>query len=147
MVELQKFSREFLQQIIKEKSKNQQATVVALSGDLGAGKTTFTQSLAKELEIVEVVTSPTFNLIKFYQIENQEVNSVFDRLVHMDAYRLESLSELNPLRLEEEFLKTENLICIEWAEKIKTVLPENTIYLDFLILENNEREITIKNLA
>jgi len=141
--ELQKFVYEFLQLLLSFQTKNHQATVVALSGDLGAGKTTFTQTLAEGLKIKDTVSSPTFNIIKIYQIDN----SSFKKLIHMDAYRLENLSELKPLGLAEFFLDSKNLICIEWAEKIKTVLPENTIYLDLSIQEGNKREIIVKNLA
>lgn len=117
-----------------------QATVVAISGDLGAGKTTFVQHLARELGITETVTSPTFTIIKIYPIDG---DSLFSRLVHMDAYRVESLEELRPLRLSEIFKEPKTLICIEWAEKIKEFLPENTIYLSFETLSEDSRAITI----
>jgi tRNA threonylcarbamoyladenosine biosynthesis protein TsaE len=118
-----------------------EARVIALSGDLGAGKTTLVQLLATELGVTETVTSPTFTIMKKYQ--TGEGQSRFKNLVHMDAYRIESLSELRPLQLSPIFESADNLICIEWAEKIKPALPANTCYLNLKILENEAREITI----
>ena len=135
---LQKFSREFLQHILSKKPEA--AIVVALSGDLGAGKTTFVQFLAKDLGITETVVSPTFNIIKIYPIEN----SRFKKLIHMDAYRIDDLSELKPLGLEGFLQDKDNLVCIEWAEKIKEVLPKTTTYLDFSIKTDETREIITK---
>lgn len=116
------------------------ATIVAISGDLGAGKTTFVQYLAKELGILETVTSPTFTIMKIYQTKE---GCEFARLVHMDAYRIDSLEELRPLQLSEIFLEENTLVCIEWAEKIKDFLPANTIYLSFETISENSRLITI----
>lgn len=116
------------------------ATIVGISGDLGAGKTTFVQHLARELGITETVTSPTFTIMKIYPTG---VGTPFSRLVHMDAYRVESLEELRPLRLAEIFKEPKTLICVEWAEKIKEFLPEETIYLSFETLSEDSRSITI----
>jgi tRNA threonylcarbamoyladenosine biosynthesis protein TsaE len=117
-----------------------QATVVAISGDLGAGKTTFVQHLAKEMGIIEAVTSPTFTIMKLYPVGAPQS---FQQLIHMDAYRIDSLDELRPLHLSEIFTQTNSLVCIEWAEKIKDFLPVNTIYLSFETLSEDSRVITI----
>lgn len=137
--ELSLFAKDFLDLLVTTSQKNE-AFVVALSGDLGAGKTTFVQQLAKELGIAETVNSPTFTIIKTYPAAN---NQSFKQLVHMDAYRIEELDELRPLRLEEVFRAGETLVCIEWAEKINAVLPKGTIYLDFKNKTGETREITI----
>lgn len=117
------------------------AVVVALSGDLGAGKTTFVQQLAHFLGITEVVTSPTFTIMKGYDISR---NSRFSKLVHMDAYRIEEINEVEPLRLNELMENKNTLICIEWAEKISQVLPANTHYLNIANGIGEVREITYK---
>lgn len=97
------------------------ATVVAFFGDLGAGKTTFIQALAKEMEIDEPTTSPTFVIQKSYKAKKY-----FDTLIHIDAYRLESGEELSKLRFEETLKLPNALICIEWPDNVKSILPENT---------------------
>src|ERR1035437_464305 len=90
--ETSKISQKILNRILK--MKNNKAKVVALSGDLGAGKTTLTQELAKLLGVKENVVSPTFIIMKIYKINSSKYNSHFKQLVHIDAYRLESPAEL-----------------------------------------------------
>lgn len=138
--ELQAFVQNFVATLTTKAQKG--ALVVALSGDLGAGKTTLVQALARSLKITEVVTSPTFTIMKSYLITG---NESFSRLVHMDAYRLESLEELKPLRFDEVLANPQNLVCVEWAEKIAPVLPPDTIYLKIEIKAEDSREITITN--
>lgn len=118
------------------------AAVIALSGDLGAGKTTFVQVLAKELQISEVVTSPTFTVMKQYAVSSPNSYGI-KRLVHMDAYRLESLAEAGPLRLAEILATPGTLVCIEWAEKIAELLPSSIIRMDFKSVSEDERLVTI----
>ena len=92
------------------------ATVLALSGDLGAGKTAFTQMCAKHLGIEDVVVSPTFVIAKFYSIEREQFP--WNRLIHIDAYRLESWQELQALGFDEIFTDPNNLVIIEWPEQV-----------------------------
>ena len=113
-------------------------TVLALSGDLGAGKTTFVQTLAKRLDIRETVTSPTFVIMKQYGALGS-----FEKLVHIDAYRIESVDEMPVLGFEEILEEKGTIICIEWAERIKELLPNNTMYLKFSF-ENDERTLTLE---
>lgn len=129
---------EILQNLKSEKSTG--STVLALHGDLGAGKTTFVQSLAKEVGVSDVVTSPTFVIMKKYSTESSQ----WPNLVHIDAYRLDEIEELKVLGLEGELSDSNNLICIEWAEKVKSLLPENTINLYFS-LAGSSRKITLEN--
>lgn len=138
--ELNSFAKNFLTALENKTINCQQATVVALLGDLGAGKTTFVQSVAKELNIEEIVTSPTFTIMKGYKIPT---NQFFTRLIHVDAYRFELLEEVKPLKLEEIFVDPKTLVFIEWAEKIRPILPTNTLFLNFKISANEGREITI----
>lgn len=98
-------------------------TVVALSGDLGTGKTTLTQSVAKHLGIKNNLQSPTFSILKVYPVAGRE----FSQFCHIDLYRLDD--KKNHLGLE-EYLGDKDTVCfVEWAEKIKAQLPRNTIWL------------------
>lgn len=135
--ELENLVKEFLISL-STKTKTDTATVIALSGDLGAGKTTFVQILAKELGVKEVVNSPTFSIIKKYPINS---HLPYKNLVHMDAYRLEGLSELKPLGLFEILADPKSLVCIEWAEKIKDILPKDHIKLSLKIQDGQKREV------
>ncbi|MFA5998367.1 MAG: tRNA (adenosine(37)-N6)-threonylcarbamoyltransferase complex ATPase subunit type 1 TsaE [Candidatus Paceibacterota bacterium] len=97
------------------------ATLVTLSGELGAGKTAFTKAVAKTLGVAEVVTSPTFVLEKIYKLEAGA--SQFERLIHIDAYRLEKGADLSALGFDELLRDAGNLILLEWPEKVADVLP------------------------
>jgi tRNA threonylcarbamoyladenosine biosynthesis protein TsaE len=97
--------------------------VLALHGDLGAGKTTFIRGLARTWNIVEPVTSPTFNLYTLYQGSRQ--------LVHLDAYRLASGADLDALMID-DFLAPPWCLAVEWPDRIADCLPDDTwhLYLD-----------------
>ena len=114
------------------------ATVVTLSGDLGAGKTTFAQAFAKALGIEERVTSPTFIIENIYPLKGQR----FERLVHIDAYRLESPHELEVLGFRELLRDPGTLVLIEWPEKARELIPKDAMNLRFDIAENG-RIITV----
>ena len=114
------------------------ATVVALSGDLGAGKTTFAQAVARALGVEETVSSPTFVIEKVYQLSGQS----FEKLIHIDAYRLESAHELEVLGWRETVADPNNLILIEWPERLAALVPEGAIHIRFEI-QGDGRIITI----
>ena len=116
------------------------ATIIALRGDLGAGKTTFTQTLGAHLGITEPITSPTFVVMKEYDIEHKH----FDQLVHIDAYRIEDVSEAGPLHLQELFEQSRTLICLEWPEKIAEILPSDRVEVIIEIGEGEERIVTVR---
>jgi len=124
----------------KARTITKRATLVALSGDLGAGKTTFTQVLATDLGVTEPVVSPTFGIMKVYELEN---DSDFDHLIHIDAYRIADISEVGPLRLEELFGTPRTLICLEWPENISAILPEDALWVNIAIGEGEQRKVTI----
>ena len=94
------------------------AIAVAFYGNLGAGKTTFIQALAKEMGIEEPITSPTFVIQKKYPAQKY-----FDTLVHIDAYRLDSGDELLKLRFYETLEISNSIICVEWPDNVKSALP------------------------
>ncbi len=115
------------------------ATLVTLSGELGAGKTAFTKGVAKALGIEEVVTSPTFVLEKIYQLKNQK----FTRLIHIDAYRLESAADLASLGFDESMKDPGNLIFLEWPERVAGGLPNAPVELTFSVLPDHSRHLRI----
>lgn len=95
------------------------ATLITLSGELGAGKTSFVQGIAGALGVPGPVTSPTFVLEKIYPLRG----SVFSKLIHIDAYRLTSGDELRALGFDELMGDVQNLILLEWPEKVIDLLP------------------------
>jgi len=118
------------------------ATVLTLQGNLGAGKTTFMQALAKDLGVKEVVTSPTFVVMRVYETEH----TYFTKLVHIDAYRFENPEEVIQLKLDEYLSNPHTLICIEWPERLSGQLPSSYHNLQFKTVDNTTREITyVKN--
>ena len=119
--------------------KDEVAVVIALHGDLGAGKTTFTQMLAQTLGVTEVVTSPTFVIMKVYELLEQ----TFLQLVHIDAYRIEEIDEMHVLGFEALLQQKDTIMCIEWAENIEALLPAQTVHVR-ITLEGETREITIE---
>jgi tRNA threonylcarbamoyladenosine biosynthesis protein TsaE len=106
--------------------------VLALEGDLGAGKTTFAQGLAKGLGITEQIDSPTFTILKTYDGRIP--------LYHMDVYRVDSTDDFFDL---EEYLYGEGVCLVEWASKVSEILPEETIFLEIKVLEDGRRKIAI----
>ncbi len=122
-----------------------QALVLALEGDLGAGKTAFVQGLAKALGVEERITSPTFVLMKKYEIEagNWKLETGIKQLVHIDAYRFESADEMAPLRWQELLADPGNLIALEWPERVPGSLPGDALKLEFTFIDESTREIVV----
>jgi len=114
------------------------ATVIALHGDLGAGKTTFTQNMARALGVTEPVVSPTFLIQKKYSLEGQ----IFANLIHIDAYRLESADQLEVLGWEDLVRDPSNLIVIEWPEHIEAILAPETKHIYFEYIDEDTRSIS-----
>lgn len=106
--------------------------IVALYGDLGAGKTTFVQGLAKALGVKETVNSPTFLTIKPY-----------GTFIHADLYRLKSKADVDTTGLEEYLGSSQYIVAIEWPEIIENLLPKKTKKIYFESKDDNTREITI----
>jgi len=125
---------------IARSQSGESAVVCALHGNLGAGKTTFTQTLARELGVEEPVTSPTFVIMKNYELTNQP----FEKLVHIDAYRIEEIDEMRVLGFAQLLEEKGSIMCIEWAENIAELLPVHTIHIR-LELEGEGRSVTIEH--
>lgn len=131
--------------IAKETIKKDGPFVVALYGDLGSGKTTFVQFLAKALGVKEKVLSPTFAIIKTFSIpRGQRTVSDFSTLVHIDTYRLKSAKDLLALGLKDLLKDKKNILVVEWPEKIEKLLPKNTVRIYFSVINEKERKVIIK---
>ena len=111
-------------------------TIVALIGDLGSGKTTFAQGFAEGLDIYETIVSPTFKLVSEYDGRKC-------KLIHVDTYRLDSIEEFLNICGEDIIRTPGAIILIEWADKIKSLLPVNTIQIQFKHKSINSRDIML----
>lgn len=103
--------------------------VLALSGELGSGKTTFIQGLAKALGIKEHITSPTFVLMKIYRLPKPFKN--ITQLCHIDAYRLDFADELAVIGAGEYIGEAQTLAVIEWSERVAKMIPDDAIRIMF----------------
>lgn len=141
--ELRATAEQFLGELA-EKPLKETATVVGLSGDLGAGKTAFVKCVASILGITEVVTSPTFILEKVYIIPRGSIlGERFLKLIHIDAYRLEGGKEMRALDWSALIQDEKNLIFIEWPEQVKDAMPNDIIKLSFEYAGEGVRSITL----
>ncbi len=109
-------------------------TVIALVGDLGAGKTTLTQCLCQALGVTEYVTSPSFNLMNTY-------SGALD-IYHFDVYRIGSPEEMEEIGFE-EFLYGQGLCIVEWATLVEEMMPEDTLWISLTLDEAFERTLTL----
>jgi tRNA threonylcarbamoyladenosine biosynthesis protein TsaE len=130
--ETQKLARDFAKVLKK-------GDIVCLYGDLGSGKTTFTQGLAEGLEIKNRIISPTFVIVRSYV---QRVLNFY----HIDLYRIESEKSLKSLGIEEILYNKNNIVVIEWAEKLKKYLPQERIDIEIFYKKDNTRKIIFRSL-
>lgn len=114
------------------------ATLVTLSGELGAGKTAFIKAAAKALGVEETVNSPTFVLEKIYLLPE---GRTFKRLLHIDAYRLEQGSELTSLGFDESMKDPGNLVMLEWPERVRDALPKPAATISFTVNSDTSRSL------
>ena len=126
---------------------------VALYGNLGGGKTTFVQGLALGLEIKRRIISPTFIIIRIYKLQLKTQNSKFKTATqnskvfyHIDLYRMEAPDDVRGLGIDEIIGNSDNIVVVEWAEKMREFLPKKRIEFHFKYVDENKREITIKYL-
>ena len=160
-----KIAKDFLKQITESKGKlKEKATVCGLYGDLGAGKTTFMQYLAKHMGVKRKVNSPTFVIMKKYVLPKQASHknflasktkpmsageklsgrNSFKYLIHIDAYRLKNEKELEHLGWDEITSKKEHLIFVEWPEKIIKAMPKNHHQIHIDHTKEGHRKFKIK---
>lgn len=127
----QKLGHNLAQEILQLPAQKR-AVVVLLYGDLGGGKTTFLQGFAHGLGIKQKVLSPTFVIMK-----------KFGNFYHLDCYRLQNYKDAQELGLKEILKNPENIVAIEWPERIKKILPKKVIKIKFKFISKNDRSIDI----
>lgn len=126
--ELSHFAKRVAQQISSlARARGDKAVVVALRGELGAGKTTFAQALGRELGVVDTMQSPTYVLMKSYPIAFKH----FTTLLHIDAYRLNAADEFKALKPEEFLGDPHTLVLVEWPERVLGTLPKPDLTIHF----------------
>jgi tRNA threonylcarbamoyladenosine biosynthesis protein TsaE len=135
---------EALAKKIKSRKKNK-ALVLGLSGDLGGGKTTFLQGFAKGLGIKKRVLSPTFLIMKKFELNNSTIRQ-FSNFYHFDCYRIKKSKEILDLGFKKITSDPKNIVAVEWAERIKKIMPRNTIWIKFEFIDENKRKIRISKL-
>jgi len=133
---MKKFGADFAKQL-------KGGEILALMGELGAGKTTFTQGLAVGLGLKGKITSPTFVIMNEYSL-NSKFQIPNSKLFHLDAYRLKDEKDMDALGVAELLNDSKNIVVIEWANRLKKFLKNYcVIWLDFKI-KGIGREINIK---
>lgn len=131
----------------RKKGKNPCAAVLALQGDLGAGKTTFTQGFLRGLGIKKRAQSPTFIIMRRHRVPERNAGAAtpFKNVFHVDAYRLKKAGQMRALDFQEILSDPRNVILIEWPERIKKILPKSATWIVFRHgKKENERTIIIK---
>ncbi|MEK9183958.1 MAG: tRNA (adenosine(37)-N6)-threonylcarbamoyltransferase complex ATPase subunit type 1 TsaE [Patescibacteria group bacterium] len=118
--------------------------IFALIGDLGAGKTTFSQFFLRALKVKGRITSPTFTIIKNYKLNSPIGGQNYASAYHIDCYRIKNPEELLALGFKEILDNPKNILLIEWADKIKELLPKSALWIEFEHgKDKNERNIII----
>ena len=127
--------------IINLPQADSSATVVTLSGDLGAGKTSLVKEVAAHLDITEDITSPTFVIMKAYPVVN---HNWIKRLVHIDAYRLDGKAELEHLGWDDIISDPGTLVCLEWPEMVEGITMPRQVTITITIGEDDTRTLSIQ---
>lgn len=110
--------------------------VLAFSGDLGAGKTTFISSLCKLLNVAETISSPTYSIIQEYVTQNDEI------IFHIDLYRIKNEREAMDAGIE-DCINSNEICMVEWPERALGIFPEKTVFATLEILSENKRRLKI----
>jgi len=134
-----KLGKILAQEILKNPLKKR-ALILGLEGDLGGGKTTFLQGFAKGLGVKEKITSPTFVIIKKFHVPY----SVFHEFYHIDCYRIKRSKEILDLGFKKIISDSQNIMVIEWSDRIKKILPKDALFLKFDFINKNIRKIVLK---
>ncbi len=142
-----KIAKQILQSGLSDK-----AVIFALNGELGAGKTTFVQGFSQTLSIRERILSPTYVIMKRFEIpeyslkKELKMSKQFKNFYHIDCYRIKDAKEMIDLGFVDIINNPENIIIIEWAEKIKkTLAKHNIFFLELKFLKKNQRKISISD--
>ena len=124
---------EILAKEILRAQHSKRARIIGLVGDLGGGKTTFLQGFARGLGIKEKITSPTFVIMKRFR-----------NFYHIDCYRIKKPKELLDLGFKKIISDPQNIVAIEWADRIKKILPRGTIWINFEFIDSKTRKIVVE---
>jgi tRNA threonylcarbamoyladenosine biosynthesis protein TsaE len=138
--ETQTLASKIVASLAKKSEERGTGTIVALQGNLGAGKTVFVKGVAEYLGIKEMVTSPTFVIEKIYTLPE---GSLWKQLIHIDAYRLEGGEELSAIGWSSLATDPNNLIMMEWPEQVGLSVPERAIWIEFETVNEHTRKIKI----
>jgi len=125
-------------EVLKTKLKKG-ALIIGLKGDLGGGKTTFLQGFSKGLGIKQKITSPTFVIMRRYKIQNTRYK--IQNFYHIDCYRIEKPKEILNLGFKEIISNPQNIVVIEWADRIRKILPKKAIIIKFEFVGKTTRKI------
>ncbi len=136
--ETKKLGKSLAQKIL-ESSPKKGAFVLGLEGDLGGGKTTFLQGFAKGLGIKQKILSPTFIIMRKFLISN----SKFLNFYHIDCYRIKKPREILNLGFKEIITDPQNVVAIEWANRIRKILSQGRLLISFELVDKNTRKIKI----
>ena len=134
-----KKGRDFAKKITRQTRKK--AVVLGLKGNLGGGKTTFIQGFAKGLGIKEKILSPTFVIMRKFKAPSS-ISKVF---YHIDCYRIQKPKELLSLGFKEIISNPKNIVVIEWSDRIKKIMPKNSIWINFDFINIRKRKILFEN--
>lgn len=140
-IETQNLGKIFAKEVLLYPIKNS-AVVLELKGNLGGGKTTFLQGFSKGLGIKEKILSPTFVIMKRFELHNKQYKNFY----HIDFYRLNKIKGEPVLSWKDIIRDPKNIIAIEWPERVKKILPQKTIKIYFKFINENSREIIFKSV-
>ncbi|MFC1663547.1 tRNA (adenosine(37)-N6)-threonylcarbamoyltransferase complex ATPase subunit type 1 TsaE [Patescibacteria group bacterium] len=134
-----KMGEALAKEVLKTAPKKK-AFVIGLKGDLGGGKTTFLQGFAMGLGIKQKILSPTFVLMKKFEIKKKP----FQFFYHFDCYRIQKPKEILILGFKEIISNSKNIVVIEWADRLRKILPQKSLILKFEFLDKNKRKIVLE---
>ena len=150
-----KLGETLAKEILKTQPKKL-AQILGLEGDLGGGKTTFLQGLARGLGIKQKILSPTFILMRKYQLttNNKQLTTKNRRLrvvscklksyfYHIDCYRIKKPKEILDLGFKEIISNPKNIVAIEWSDHVRKIIPEDSLIIKFELANKNKRKIVI----
>lgn len=134
-----KIGKILAKEILRKKLFLKQALVLALTGELGGGKTTFLQGFGKGLNLRQKILSPTFIVMKKFPISDPK----FRFFYHLDCYRIQTPKEILDLGFKKILSDPHHIVAIEWADKIRKIVPQSALWIRFEFINEKTRKITI----
>lgn len=142
--ESRKIAYGFAKEILARKRQENTALVLALCGELGSGKTVFAQAFAEALGVKEKIKSPTFIIFRKSKLNlSTGGQNKLKYFYHFDVYRINNEKEILNLGWEEIISDPQNIVLVEWADKIEKILPKKRVKINFKHLIRDKREIEI----